>query len=94
MQGENISTPIYVECDKMHQSKVCIQEFLCFVSGLDIQLDQSKNNSPVRKKNQLQLAKYGETYTGFFKQLIQTNGLVVKVSSSESGNLGSIPDES
>ena len=27
MRSENISTPIYVECDKMYQSKVCVQEF-------------------------------------------------------------------
>ena len=47
VQSENISTPIYVECDKMYQWKVCGRDF---VSGLDIQLEQSKNNSPVCKK--------------------------------------------
>ena len=26
MRSENISTPIYVECDKMYGSKVCVQE--------------------------------------------------------------------
>ena len=51
VQSENISTPIYVECDKMYRSKVCVQEFSYFVSGLDIQLEQSKNNSPICKKN-------------------------------------------
>ena len=50
MQSENISTPIYVECDKMYQSKVCVQEFSYFVSGLDIQLEKSEYDSPVRKK--------------------------------------------
>ena len=50
MPGENISTPIYVECDKMYQLKVCVQEFSFFVSGLGIQLEQNENDSPVRKK--------------------------------------------
>ena len=60
VRSESISTPIYVGCDKMYQSKVCVQEFSYFVSGLEIQLEQSKNYSPVRKKNQLQVAKYDE----------------------------------
>ena len=34
LQSENISIPIYVECDKMSRSKVCVQEFSYFVSGL------------------------------------------------------------
>ena len=50
VQSEKISTPIYVECDKMYQSKVCVQEFSYFVSGLDIQLEKSEYDSPVRKK--------------------------------------------
>ena len=50
VQSENISTPIYVECDKMYQSKVCVQEFWYFVSGLDIQLEKSEYDSPVRQK--------------------------------------------
>ena len=44
--SEIISTPIYMECDKMHRSNVCIQEFQYIVSGqdltgLDIQSEQS-----------------------------------------------------
>ena len=39
--SENISTPIYVECDKTYQSNICVQEFWYFVSGLDIQLEQA-----------------------------------------------------
>ena len=35
----------------MYRSKVCVQEFWYFVSGLDIQLEQSENDSPVRKKS-------------------------------------------
>ena len=42
--------PIYVECNKMYQSKVCVQEFLYFVSGLDIQVEKSEYDSPVRQK--------------------------------------------
>ena len=48
--SENILTPIYVECDKMYRSKVCVQEFSYFVSGLDIQLEKSEYDSPVCKK--------------------------------------------
>ena len=69
------------------RSKVCVQEFSYFVSGLDIQLEQSYNNSPVRKKL-LQVAKYDESYPLFFEQLME-----VKVSRRESGDMGSIPDE-
>ena len=68
MQSEKISTPIYVECDKMYQSKVCVQEFSYFVSGLDIQDEKSEYNSPVHQKNQLQVAKYDNLYTIFFKE--------------------------
>ena len=50
MRSENISTPIYVECNKMYWSKVCVQEFSYFVSGLDIQLEKSEYDSPVRQK--------------------------------------------
>ena len=50
MRSENISTPIYIECDKMYRSKVCVQEFWYFVPGLDIQPEQSENDSPARKK--------------------------------------------
>ena len=49
-RGENILTPIYVECDKMYRSKVCVQQFKYFVSALDIQLEQSEIDDPVRKK--------------------------------------------
>ena len=80
---ENISTPIYAEFNKMYRSKVCVQEFSYFVSGLDIQLKKSEYDSPVRKKILLKVAKYDESYTFFWEQLIQTNGLVVKVSLSE-----------
>ena len=46
------------------------------------------------QKNRLQVAKYNDSYfLFFFQQLIQINGLVVKVSHSESDDLGSIPDE-
>ena len=47
----------------------------------------------VFKKNQLQVAKYDKSYTVFFKQMIRTYGLVVKVSYRESGDMGSILDK-
>ena len=50
MRSENISTPIYVECDEMYRSKVCVQELSYIVSGLDVQLEKSENDSPVLKK--------------------------------------------
>ena len=35
----------------MYLSKVFVRKFSYFVSGLDIQLKQSENDSPARKKN-------------------------------------------
>ena len=90
-KGCLISTPGYVECDKIYRSKVCVQEVWYFVSGLDIQLEQSENDNPVRKKNRLQVAKHNASYTVFFGHLIRTYGLVVKVSSRETDDLGSMP---
>ena len=46
-------------------------KFSYFVSGLDIQLEKPDYDSPVRKKNQLQVAKYDESYCFF--RLIDTN---------------------
>ena len=90
MRSENISTLIYVECDKMYRSKACVQEFSYFVSGLDIQLEKFEKDSPVSKKmvagGEIQRIRYG-----FFQQLIRTNGLEVKVGCSESADMGSIP---
>ena len=94
VQSENISTPIYVECNKMYRSKVCVQEFSYFVSGLDIQLEQSENDSPVRKKigcRWRNTTSHTVTYTRFFGQTIRSYGLVVKKSRSELVGMGSIP---
>ena len=88
VQSENISTPIYVECDKIYRSKVCVQEFLYIVSGLDIQFEKSEYDSPVCQKNRLQVAKYDESYTVFFETLIRINGSVVKTGCSESDWVG------
>ena len=93
MRIKNISTPFYVECNKMYRSKVCAQEFSYFVSGLDIQLEQSENNSPLRKKISCRWRNTTSHIPCFIGQLIQTNGLVVEVSSRELGCMGSIPDE-
>ena len=55
VRSEYISTPIYVECDEMYQSKVCVQELGYIVSGLDIQSEQSENDNhdPAHKKADL-----------------------------------------
>ena len=91
MQSENILTPIYVKCDKMYQSKVCIQEFSYFVSGLDIQAEKSKYNSPVRQKISGRWRNMMSHIPFLFKQSIRTKGLVVKTGCRESGDMGSIP---
>ena len=79
----------------MYRSMVCVQEFWFCVSDLDIQLEQSENDSPAREKSGSRLRETtSHIYTVFFSQLIRTFGSVIKVSLSESGNLGSIPDES
>ena len=60
----------------MYRSKVCVQEFSYFVTGLDIQLEKSEYDSPVRKKigcSNLQVAKYrdDDSCTVFFQLLIE-----------------------
>ena len=42
---------ICVECDKMYWSKVCIQEFLDLVSGLDIQDENPSTTVLYAKKS-------------------------------------------
>ena len=87
VQSENISTQIYVECYKMYQSKVCVQDFGYFVPGLDIQPEQSENDNSSLKK-QVAGCKAGQhIFTVFFCKLTQTHGLVIKVSRSELGAL-------
>ena len=96
VQSENISTPIYVECHRMYQSKVCVQEFSYFVSGqagLDIQLEKSEYYSPVWKKVCCRWLNTTSYIQFFFERLIWTNGLAVKVSRCEFGYLGLIPNE-
>ena len=79
MQSEKISTPIYVECDKMYRSKVCLQEFWYIVSGLDIQPGTAKKL----------VARYYSHIPFFCEKSIQTHGSVVKALSCslESGDL-------
>ena len=54
VQSENVqvSTPIYIECNKMYWPNVCIQGFWYIMSGLqvDIKPGQSKNNNSACKK--------------------------------------------
>ena len=89
MLSEDISTPIYVECNKMYQSKGCVQEFSYIVSCVDIQLEQSQYNSP----NSVAGCEKRRVIYRFFQQLIRTYGLVVKASRRESDGMDSIPDE-
>ena len=87
MRSENISTPIYVECDKMYRSKVCVQEFWYIVSGLDIQPEQSENNKPAAKRR-FQVARNNDSCTVLFRQIdinLWLSLAVVKASRSESG---------
>ena len=90
-----MSTPIYVECDKMYRSKVCVQEFWYCVPGLDIQAVM--NLRPIQDENpsttflyELQVAKYDESYTVFFMESRRIYDLLVKMSSRKSGYMGSI----
>ena len=91
VQSENVqvSTPIYIECNKMYWPNVCIQGFWYIMSGLqvDIKPGQSKNNNSACKKAVLCckiiiiiLQRYNNSYTIFS----WTYGSVVTVSSSES----------
>ena len=64
----------------------------CLGLALIFNLD-NQGTTVLYPKNWLQVAKYDESYTVFLKLVIWTYGLVVKVSCSECGNSGSIPDE-
>ena len=75
----------------------CINQwfaFWYFVSGLDIQLEQSENDNPVhtQKKKVAGCKIRQDIYCFFFRKIIiRTRGSVVKASSRESGDLGLIP---
>ena len=51
VQSENISTPIHVECKKMHQSKVYVQEFWYFVANLCLTLIFNLSSSRIKNDN-------------------------------------------
>ena len=57
VQCENISIEIYVLCNSIHKC----QELWCIVSGIDILLEQSKNDNPTCKKQDL------TSHTSFFQ---------------------------
>ena len=79
----------------MYRSKVCVQEFWCIVSGLDIQPEQSDYDNPARKKKKavpkcvFHVARYDDSCTVFFVELVPIYGSLVKTSHSESDNIGS-----
>ena len=83
VRREHISTPIYVQHDKMYQLKVRSEawEHLCILSDLDILLEQSENANPARKKSVqgIKVARYDESYTIYFGRLIRCCGLVVSL---------------
>ena len=76
--SEIFSTPIYIKCNKMYRSKVCVQLFSYFVSGLDIQLEKSEYNSPICKKISFRWQNMKSHITFFLEQSIWNNGSVVK----------------
>ena len=90
MFSENIAIPIYVECNKMYKSKVCVQEFSYFMSGLDIQLEKSKYDSPVRKKIGCRW-RNTTSHIPFFSAVDTIQWL--ETGCSESGDMGSNPEE-
>ena len=85
MQSENILTPIYVECDKMYRSKVCVQEFSYSCLALIFNLKNPSTTVLYAKKS----VAGGEIRRVIYRFF----SLVVKVSRSESGALGSSPNE-
>ena len=93
-RSENISTPIYVERDKMYRSKVCVQEFSYFVTNsclaLIFKLKNPSTTVPYAKKS-VAGGEIRRVIYRFFS--IRTYGLVVMACCKESGDMGSIPDE-
>ena len=77
-------TPIHVQCKNTYWSKVYSLEFWYILSGLNIQLEQSKN------ENSVHVERYDKSYTVVIYRSIRTYGLVVKAH-SKSGAIGSIP---
>ena len=65
----------------MCRSKVCVQKFWYFVSGLDIQPEQSENDNPARKNAVPETT----IHVPFFYDS------VVKASRGEAGDMGLIP---
>ena len=65
MQDENISTPIYVQCDNIYRQKVCSQEFWYFMAGLEINLSNPRTTI-LRATNRLMIARCDKSYTVFF----------------------------
>ena len=63
---KNISTPIYVQCDNLCHSNVCFQAFLYISSGLDIRLDQCKNDKILHMKKIVEGCKIWRFISIFF----------------------------
>ena len=94
MQSEKISTPIYVECNEMYRSKVCVQEFSYFVSNLALIFNLKNPSRTVLYANKsVAGGEIRRLIHRFFELLIRTNGLVVKTGCRELVAVGSIPEE-
>ena len=92
MLSENISTPIYVNMIRCIDQRFAFKNSCILYLALIFNL-KNPRTTILYAKNRLQVAKYDESYTAFFEQLIRTSGLVVKVGRRESGDMDSIPDE-
>ena len=86
MQSENILSPIY-DISMSNAIRCINQRFVFKNSRISCMALIFNLNNPrmtvLYAKYQLQVAKHDDSHTVFFKLLIPTNGLVVKVSSSE-----------
>ena len=93
VQSENISSPIYVECNQMYQSKVCNQESRISCLALIFNLRHRSTTVLYAKKwvAPLQVAKYDESCTFF--RAIDTKQWLSWYETMELDDMGSIPDE-
>ena len=91
VQSEIFQLQSMLNAIRFINQRFCVQEFWNFVSGLDIQLEQSENNNAVCKQIICRLWNTTSHIPFFFGELIWTYGSEVKVCRRESVDLGSIP---
>ena len=83
------STPIYVQCDKLYRQRFAVKNSGMCCLALIFNLSYLRMTI-LHAKNRLKVAKHDESFTVFLMRSTQTCGLV-KASSSESDDMGSIP---